>query len=132
MRKSAARQVVQEALARADVHIGGTRSWDIRVAHPQFYDRVLVGGSLAWGESYMDGWWHCTALDQFFDRVLSARLDKNIKKNTVLLARALKEKLPPTYSRSKAFVVGKRHYDIGNRLFACMLDKGMNYSCAYW
>jgi cyclopropane-fatty-acyl-phospholipid synthase len=29
-------------------------------------------------------------------------------------------------------VIGKRHYDIGNRLFAAMLDKRMNYSCAFW
>ncbi len=34
--------------------------------------------------------------------------------------------------RWRAFDIGRRHYDIGNGLFALMLDKWMNYSCAYW
>ena len=32
----------------------------------------------------------------------------------------------------RAYQIGKRHYDIGNDLFQCMLDPQMNYSCAYW
>jgi cyclopropane-fatty-acyl-phospholipid synthase len=29
----------------------------------------------------MDGWWDCEALDQFFAKILGARLDKKIKKS---------------------------------------------------
>jgi len=32
----------------------------------------------------------------------------------------------------KAFVVGERHYDLGNDLFERMLDTRMVYSCGYW
>ncbi len=35
-------------------------------------------------------------------------------------------------SKSKAFLIGQRHYDLGNDLFVNMLDERMNYSCAYW
>lgn len=35
-------------------------------------------------------------------------------------------------SRRRAFIVGERHYNLGNDLFQNMLDKRMNYSCAYW
>ena len=35
-------------------------------------------------------------------------------------------------SRSRAYEVGKRHYDIGNNLYRAMLDKKMVYSCGYW
>jgi cyclopropane-fatty-acyl-phospholipid synthase len=28
--------------------------------------------------------------------------------------------------------MAERHYDLGNDLYSLMLDKGMNYSCAYW
>ncbi|MGA9118384.1 MAG: cyclopropane fatty acyl phospholipid synthase, partial [Bacteroidota bacterium] len=35
-------------------------------------------------------------------------------------------------SSSRAFIIGERHYDLGNELFVRMLDKRMNYSCAYW
>jgi cyclopropane-fatty-acyl-phospholipid synthase len=31
-----------------------------------------------------------------------------------------------------AFLVGKRHYDLGNDLFTAMLDRSMSYTCAYW
>lgn len=34
--------------------------------------------------------------------------------------------------KSKAYVIGERHYDTGNELFKNMLDKRMNYSCGYW
>ena len=32
----------------------------------------------------------------------------------------------------RAFQVGERHYDIGNDVFAAMLDPPMIYSCGYW
>jgi len=35
-------------------------------------------------------------------------------------------------SRRRAFIIGEKHYDLGNDLFQRMLDKRMNYSCAYW
>ena len=41
--------------------------WDLRVRDPDFFNRLLAGGSLALGESFMDGWWSCQALDQLFD-----------------------------------------------------------------
>jgi cyclopropane-fatty-acyl-phospholipid synthase len=34
--------------------------------------------------------------------------------------------------RKGAFAVGAHHYDIGNDLFCAMLDRRMNYSCAWW
>ena len=56
--------MIQEILNLADIRINGDRPWDIRVRNQKFYARVLAGGSLALGESYMDGWWDCEALDQ--------------------------------------------------------------------
>ena len=35
--------------------------------------------------------------------------------------------------KKKAFVVGEKHYDLGNSLFQAMLDsETMSYSCGYW
>src|SRR5205807_10593472 len=67
----------QEVLSRADIKVGGDRQWDISVNNDQFYARVLRLGSLGLGESYMDGWWDCPALDQFFSRILNAEVDRN-------------------------------------------------------
>ncbi|GBD98625.1 cyclopropane-fatty-acyl-phospholipid synthase [bacterium BMS3Abin07] len=133
MKESKAKEILQKILDPSGVQINGNRDWDIRIHNPDFYERVLSGGSLALGESYMDGWWDCEALDQFFERILENRLDKKVKTNTELFLWAmLKAKIINAQNRSKAYVVGKRHYDIGNNLFSIMLDKGLNYSCGYW
>ncbi len=132
MEQPKSKYATQQILDLADVKLDGRRSWDIRVRNQKFYQRVLAGGSLALGESYMDGWWNCEALDQLFDRVMSAYLDKQAKKSVGALAAVLKARITNLQRRSKAYDIGKRHYDIGNDLFAVMLDKYMNYSCGYW
>ena len=120
-------------LGLSGVRINGTRPWDIQIHNPGLYERVLSEGSLALGESYMDGWWDCGALDQFFERILEDQLDKKIRANARLFLWAiLKAKIINAQRRSRAYVIGKRHYDIGNILFSVMLDKGLNYSCGYW
>jgi hypothetical protein len=48
----------------ADIRLGGERPWDIQVHDARFFQRILNGGTLAFGESYMDGWWDCQALDE--------------------------------------------------------------------
>ncbi|MEN8117905.1 MAG: cyclopropane fatty acyl phospholipid synthase [Bacteroidota bacterium] len=133
MKGTKARIVVQKMLEPLDVQINGNRPWDIQIYNPDFYERVLLGGSMALGESYMDGWWDCKALDQFFEIILEAQLYKKVKTNAKLfLWIILKAKITNAQKRSKAYEIGKRHYDIGNNLFSVMLDKGKNYSCGYW
>ena len=131
-RPAGSQAAVEAIFDPLDIRIDGNRPWDIRVHNPDFYSRVLAGGSLALGESYMDGWWSCRALDQFFDRILRAGLDRQRLKKGYLLWEAAKAKIVNAQRPSRADVIGKRHYDIGNRLFAAMLDKRMNYSCAFW
>ena len=133
MKEPKAKKVVQKILEPPDVQINGNRPWDIRIHNPNFYERVLSGGSLALGESYMDGWWDCDAIDQFFERILEDRLHKKVKVNAIrFLWVKLKAKIINAQKRSKAFVIGEWHYDIGNNLFSILLDKRLNYSCGYW
>ena len=132
MKKTNGKQTIQDIFDLADVRINGNRPWDIQVQNLSFYERVLAGGSLALGETYMDGWWDCEALDRFFYKIMDARLDKKVKKSKQVLWAILKAKIMNAQSRSKAYEIGKRHYDIGNDIFSIMLDNGMNYSCGYW
>ena len=118
-------------LADADIVIGGSRPWDIRVNDPRFFRRVLARGSLGLGEAWMDGWWDCRRLDAFFLRVFSARLQVRVEGWTSLWPRALSA-LVNFQSGGRAWHVGKRHYDAGDDLFERMLDRRMLYSCAYW
>ncbi len=124
--------VLQKLLDSADIKLNGGRPWDIKVNNPAFCSRLLAGGSLALGESYMNGWWDCDALDQLFDRILRHSLDKKVKGKARFWWHMMKSKVTNPYRRSKAFEIGKRHYDIGRDVFENMLDRNMVYSCAYW
>ena len=106
-------QKIQSILDLADVKINGNRPWDIQINNDQLYSRVLSGGSLALGESYMDGWWECQALDQFFDKILSAELDKKVVNKLGLAWNIVKAKIINVQSKKRAFKVGEKHYDVG-------------------
>jgi len=127
------KNTIEKILKSVDVEINGSRPWDLQVHDERFYARVLSGGSLAFGESYMDGWRDCKALDQLSDKLLSGRIDKQIKASSpsffLVLLRAY---LLNPQSKKRAYIVGEKHYDVGNDLFVLMLDERMNYSCGYW
>jgi cyclopropane-fatty-acyl-phospholipid synthase len=132
MKSTSSEQQLTELFASADILINGSRPWDIQVHNDRFYNRLMAGGSMALGESYMDGWWDCEALDRFFDHLLKFRLDRKAKKSLKTLWCGVKAALTCSPGRWRAVAIGRRHYDIGNELFTLMLDKWMNDSCAYW
>jgi cyclopropane-fatty-acyl-phospholipid synthase len=114
----------------AGIAIGGTRPWDVRVHDHRFFDRVMAHGTLGLGEAYMEGWWDCDALDEFFARALRARLEEKVTGKTGLLLAALEAKF--RFRDFAGMGTVKRHYDLGNDLYRAMLDKRMVYTCAYW
>ena len=123
---------IQKDLAEIDIQINGTRPWDIQVHAERLYRQVILRGSIGLGEAYMDGWWDCAQLDEFFNRILRAQL--HVKHKAIgqdafhILSNILFNKQSP----ARSFVVGERHYDIGNDLYKAMLDKRMVYTCGYW
>ena len=126
------KEIVESLLDEAGITINGDNSYDIKIHNEEFYDRVLNQGTFGLGESYMDGWWDCDKLDEFFDRVISAGLESKIKKNLSIALRLGLRSLLYMGKKSKAFEVGEQHYDIGNDLYRSMLGKRMVYTCGYW
>jgi len=127
-------RVLQELAAGAGFRFNGDDPWDIQVHDERLYARILARGSLGFGEAYMDGWWDCRQLDQLFHRLLTIDADRHIDRRTKIrfLGEVLKNRLFNRQSVRRAFQVGEQHYDIGNDVFAAMLDPTMSYSCAYW
>jgi cyclopropane-fatty-acyl-phospholipid synthase len=126
------KKITEEILALAGVNIDGKNPFDITVYNNDFYKRAITEGELGIGESYMDGWWDVDNLDEFICRILEAQLDEKIQRKYSIMLKLLSVKLLNLQSKRRAFIVGEKHYDLGNDLFQIMLDKRMNYSCAYW
>lgn len=129
---SEAYQAVKEVLAFADVQINGNRPWDMIVHNQALYNRVLKDQSLGLGESYVQGWWDCPALDEMMFRILRVGLEKNFKPTWAMRWAVFKAKVFNYQSKSNSMAVIDQHYQLGNDLFVNMLDELMTYSCGYW
>lgn len=129
---SKAEKTIKKLLLKADVEINGTHPWDIHIHNDNLYNCLIAQGSLGLGESYMDGWWDVDQLDEFFNKILRINLKKELGLNTPLILNYLQGKIFNLQKKSRAFEIGKRHYDIGDDLYKLMLDKRLTYSCGYW
>jgi cyclopropane-fatty-acyl-phospholipid synthase len=126
-----AKATIQSLLNSADIEVGGSRPWDIRVNDDRLYDRVLSYGTLGFGEAYMDGWWEAEAIDQLIYRIIKFDLRAHLRVDLATVVTVARSRVL-NLQRRRAFEVGEKHYDLGNELYAAMLDKRMVYSCGYW
>jgi cyclopropane-fatty-acyl-phospholipid synthase len=123
---------VQAILSRADVQIGGRRSWDIQVHADRFFPRVLGDAELGFAESYMDGDWGCDKLDELASRLFGAELDRIVLRPVDFL-NAFVARVATRQTRHRVRQHVAPHYNLGNDLFEAMLDtRYMAYTCAYW
>ncbi len=125
-------RIVQDLLSRCKISTSGSNPWDIKVNDDRFFPRVLRDKELGLGESYMDGWWDCAAIDQLVYRIVSARLNEEVRGSLKLLAPLLGTILLNRQTKTRSRDVAERHYDLGNDLFLSFLDPYNQYSCAYF
>ncbi|NIY90954.1 SAM-dependent methyltransferase [Vibrio diazotrophicus] len=107
----------------------------IWVKHPDFYSRLLKGGSIAAAEAYMDDWWdspNLTALMELMAKNMSA-LDRIEQRSSWLTQWAYK--VGHWFKRNSIDQAKENieaHYDLGNELYKTFLDKRMLYSSALY
>ena len=125
------KQLFTDIVAQADIGVDGARDWDMHVHEEAFYKRVVTGGSLALGESFMDGWWTCKALDQFCDRMFRGRLNQQIIPFSAKFAIA-RSKIFNLQSKLRARDVIDTHYQLSPALFMSFLDPYNQYTRGYF
>jgi cyclopropane-fatty-acyl-phospholipid synthase len=123
--------ILTALLAKADIVVNGHRPWDIQIHHKETCERILRDANLGLGESYMDGWWDCQAIDQMTDKIFRAQLEREVVSIKNISAFVL-AKLTNLQSKQRASQVCEQHYDLGNDLFQAMLDPRMVYTCGFW
>lgn len=108
---------------------------NVRVHDPAFYRKVMFGGSIGAGESYMDGHYDVDDLVGFVrlfakNRELLAELDGR-------LSRVVQPWLKLGHAFNRNTLTGSKkniraHYDLGNDFYRLFLDASLSYSCAYF
>lgn len=125
---------INHLLSDSGVEVNGPNPWDIRI-EPQFlvplYYRVIRYGPLGLGEAYMDGWFNCEELDEFFTKILNADLDKKINPWRMALS-YLGAILFNPQTRSGSTKVARDHYDLSPELYESFLDPYNQYTCGYF
>lgn len=130
-------------LDSAGITVGGPHAYDVHVHDPRAYRRCLAGGAIGLGESYMDGWWDCDALDEAFALILRSGLRNRVRITPSMAFDAMREALPnlpyvipglrPLTARLRSFRrTAETHYEVGNEFYRRLLDERMIYSCGYW
>ena len=124
--------MVRSLAAEAGIEVGGRNPWDMQVHNPRFYRRVASGGSLALGESYMDGWWDCEDLGEFFHRIFQAGVEKRDPGRWRLMVMASAARLRNLQSLGRSPQVAEEHYNTTIAAYRNMSDKWITLSCGYW
>ncbi len=124
--------LIRDLLGKAGVTVNGPNPWDVQVHDDRLYARVLSQGSLGVGESYMDGWWDCSRLDELFCRALSARVDRHFKLNWLTMRAFLESRILNLQDRRRSGKVARQHYDLSSELYMSFLDPYNQYTCAYF
>lgn len=132
MAKGSSKKIVEGFFQSGGIKLNGPDPWDIQILDERFYDKVIAQGSLGLGEAYMEGWWEVECLDEWIFRLLLSRSQKKYQPTKKEIWYWLRAFVFNLQSKSRAYIVGEKHYDIGNDLFIKMLDKRMTYSCGYW
>lgn len=125
------KEKVAQVLQKVGITLNGSKPTDIQINDEQVWNRVIGGGSLALGETFMDGEWDVDDLAGLVDTVYRANLYQELVSFDALplIIRGIFQNLQ---SRTRAFGVAHAHYDLGNDLYTKMLDARMVYTSGIW
>ncbi|MFO7811909.1 MAG: cyclopropane-fatty-acyl-phospholipid synthase family protein [Pelovirga sp.] len=107
----------------------------IHVNDPAFYPKVVFGGSIGAGESYVDGDWDADCLTTLMRIVArNSQLLDRLEERWAWLARPWQraKHLLRSNNRSGSKKNILAHYDLGNSMYESFLDPTMMYSAAIY
>ncbi|MBF7074700.1 class I SAM-dependent methyltransferase [Glaciecola sp. MH2013] len=108
---------------------------EVNIVDTKAYKKLLLGGSVASGETFTDGLWttpNLTNVIRIFARNLSTLDEWENKFKWVTMPVMKIQHLLRRNSREQAKKNISAHYDLGNKLYTKFLDNSMMYSAAIY
>jgi len=105
----------------------------VRVHHPGFFRKGLLGGEVGLGEAYVEGWWTSpdpVAAVRVAIRNMAALDGGALALGAKALGRLRHRRRANTRTGSRANI--SAHYDLGNAFYALWLDPTMAYSAGFF
>jgi len=107
---------------------------DIKINNSRFYFNIILGGSSALGEAYMNKDFYSSNLTNLIE--LTARNIKLVHSFSGSLRiqkiKNLIKNIFASNTKSKSLKYISKHYDLGNSFFSKWLDKSLTYSSAVY
>ncbi|MHA6137881.1 cyclopropane fatty acyl phospholipid synthase [Pseudomonas mohnii] len=122
---------VQNLLKAAGLSMNGDFPFDMKLLGNGVPELALSKGNLGLGEAYMDGLWESEELDEFFARLLRSGVTEMVSPLSIIY-HVLSARFKNRQTKTKAWEVGEKHYDLGNDFYSVMLDERLTYTCGYW
>lgn len=91
----------------------GTEAHNMVVHNDWLYHRMVCDGTLGLGEAYMDGWWDCGKLDEFFYKAFQAGIYQKLLFPWDRLIHYLKFDVFNLQTVVRSQEVADKHYDLG-------------------
>lgn len=114
--------------------VGGERPLLVQVYDWRFFRRLLLGGDIGAGESYVDGDWSCSDLVRLCALVVrdqSVLADDSSWRLGSRLVHGLRRWRERNSLRGSRRNI-RRHYDLSNDFFQLFLDESMTYSAGVY
>jgi cyclopropane-fatty-acyl-phospholipid synthase len=126
------REQCERLFHSVDIHIDGVRPWDLKIHDDRFFSRSFLGGSLGFGEAYMDGWWDSLDLEETMLRIIRGRLETHTPRSLRMIIASCKSALFNAQTRYGSKQVAQEHYDLGNEVYMSFLDPYNQYTCGFF
>lgn len=125
------KEIITDLLEQVGITVNGSNPWDPQINNEDLWNRIFSQGSLGLGEAYMDGWWECADLAEFFSRVIGGNIQSKLRITPNLVWQLAQARFLNMQSMRRSKRVAEMHYNETDAYIAS-LDTRMTGSCGYW
>ncbi len=127
-----AKKLLTDLFHQGGITIDGPNPWDLQIHNAGFFNRVLTGGSLAFGESYMDGDWEVSQIDALIRRIIRTNVTSSAVVTLNRFWLDLKSRLVNLQTRKGSLAIAEAHYNLDHRLYQQFLGPYNQYTCCFF